>query len=844
MYSGLDKSGGGLIGFAITKDGDVVSLAEAAEEASVEETLVAGSLDDTVPGSHYQASMNPEDGELLWNSIDINESLYKTISMSQMSSMLKDNDRNLIYSKAIEKCIKNFKLKHDNDNDNSPLVLDIGTGTGLLACLCIRHGAKMVTGCEMFESMAMIANKVVEDNNMSDSIQILPCKSTMLSFSVKSDILVSELLDSMLLGEACLLSHSDAIKRLIKNDDDDNDKNIIPIEERIVPNRGKCYMTLIDTSTSGDAKSQDYQDVKNIFGMNEGGRMELISPFRNETDAYCGAGCQGLPIHWEHFKDHFDAKPLSAASEVCIVSFTQVVEEEKEVHTTKVNLIVTRKGTLDCVLMWWELYLLSTEIDPKGECMYSTEPRARMEINEDKYTEGNKQGWQDHWVQIIFPLPAALVCQVNEGDEVVLTVCRDTLHFWIADAKVENRRVSRKRSEPEPESKLDLESISPSLLPKACQCGWHLLLNPLRILQLNTTHKKMQKAMMDCIAEVNNRFDNEDGVLLDVSDGSRLALMLLRYITDGTSLNGLLQVASVERKQLSRMLHYRTAEATMKTMESNSSYPFVKNKPRIMVWDGGDYSDLDYFCHNKEDKEDEEHEENEKKDTNKDGDIPPAPILALVSDGYYYQLHKMPTWGAIRFMYIRHSAHVKSRLLPNAVISPQKARIMVAAVSVPDLWRSYGHVGEAMGFDHTCLDRVQEDWYQNWFPFQIGEYEHFFLHDPVEMITFDYVTKDKTTTSTGDSLGRLKSKFCNSNSKHTFDAVVMWVEYDHNVNVSNSLHENNVNPCRLSLEKPTLVRFNQKQEELTGCTHVKYSSLFTWGDSDVQVAATLFKEKA
>jgi len=844
MYSGLDKSGGGLIGYVI-KDGAMVDMATAAEEASVEETLVGAGVRKEV--CHLQATMNPNDGELSWNSIDVNQSLYKTISMSQMSSMLKDSDRNLIYSKAIEKCIKNFKLKHNGNK--SPSVIDIGTGTGLLACLSIHHGAQVVIGCEMFESMAMIANKVIENNKMSDSISIISCKSTELDLGGgKVDILVSELLDSMLLGEACILSHSDAIKRLIVNDDDNN--NIVPIEQRIVPNRGKCHMTLVDTcSTVFTAKSQDYHDIKNIFGSNlndndddnDGEEITNVSPFRNDTDADCGGGCQGLPIHWKQFRDYFDAKLLSSAAEVFIVSFTQEVEDVKEVHTTKVTLKVTRDGKLDCILMWWELYLLSTEIDPKGECMYSTEPRDRKETC-DEETEGNKQGWQDHWVQVIFPLPAALVCQVKKNDDVVLTVCRDTLHFWIADVKVENLQISRKRCEPEPESKSDMASISSSLLPKACECGWHLLLSPLRILQLNKSYREMERAMKVCTVEIYKRIGcdeirNNDGVLVDVSDGSRLALMLLRCITNTSSNEAVLQVASIERKQLSRMLHHRTAEAAMKKLQSLN--PISKQKPIMMVWDGDDYSHLDMFYHNKDE------------DVNMDEDerfnLSLAPILALVSDAYYYQLHKMPTWGAIRFMYIRHSFAVKSRLVPKAVISPQLARVMAVAINVPDLWKSYGHVGEVMGFDHGCLDAVQEDWHQYWFPFQLGEYDHKFLTDPVPLLIFDYTSNEIPTTISNEVTTVVNQK------DFTFDAVVIWVEYNHDIitnssSSSSSSHDEDdededKEPQRLSLEKSVLVKFNQKQEEISENEPIrmKYSASFKWGDSDVKVAANLIK---
>ena len=74
------------------------------------------------------------------------------------------------------------------------------------------HGAQQVIGCEMFPYMANIAASVVSANQMDDVIQIIAAKSSEIdSESFQADLLVSELLDTALLGEGCIPSHADAI---------------------------------------------------------------------------------------------------------------------------------------------------------------------------------------------------------------------------------------------------------------------------------------------------------------------------------------------------------------------------------------------------------------------------------------------------------------------------------------------------------------------------------------------------------------------------------------------------------------------------------------------------------
>ena len=214
MYQGFGKGDGGIVGG--TNDDETADFADICESASAEESLMCRGTNDLGEEANFMVSarLNPQDGSVMWVREESESAIMqRTVGMSQMTSMLHDKDRNDVYERALQLSIHNFQKVHGRD----PIVLDIGTGTGLLAMFAARHGAEFVLGCEMFDTMASIAESVIETNNLSGLINVISAKSTSIdSLSpVRPDILVSELLDSALLGESCMYSHADAIQRFM-----------------------------------------------------------------------------------------------------------------------------------------------------------------------------------------------------------------------------------------------------------------------------------------------------------------------------------------------------------------------------------------------------------------------------------------------------------------------------------------------------------------------------------------------------------------------------------------------------------------------------------------------------
>ena len=114
--------------------------------------------------------------------------------------MLNDRARAAAYAEALTACVR-----------PGALVLDIGTGTGLLALLAARAGAGAVVACEQWAPLASLARRVVAANGASDVVSIVsarsdepPTAAAMKRLGRPADVVVSEILDSAMLGEGCL----------------------------------------------------------------------------------------------------------------------------------------------------------------------------------------------------------------------------------------------------------------------------------------------------------------------------------------------------------------------------------------------------------------------------------------------------------------------------------------------------------------------------------------------------------------------------------------------------------------------------------------------------------------
>ena len=554
-----------------------------------------------------------------------------------------------------------------------------------------------------------------------------------------------------------------------------------------MPHSAEVFATLIES-----LEVDKMHDVSNI-------RMHGLDPFRDEAAKLCPGGWSLIPLQWPEVQRR-GGKELSRPQKILDFEFfrgfegpqddnieveTEGKEGEKEEEKERdddndippygfceasfeSSLTVTDSGNVHGILLWWKVYLLSPEIDPERSVWYSTEP--------------NVMNWQDHWLQVVFPLPHSIQC--NVGDTIKVLSAHDALRIWLKAEKIsvagsvsgparqcqesvapivssarnggkhfpgiEIMKVDENSNSIQyasivkdnavvatdgndgiltKKAKINLQQMLPvlessstrvasreRLMMSQCTCGWHLLCGAERIQCLNDELRTCmwEDALTGLLSGL--RFQQEVNVLLrpdlepqnahriilDVSDGSLLSIALAlemrrKEVTVSIELTDPLsdlRIISLERKQFSRIFHDQLAV-------SNGT------DETLMVWDGEEWENVVGWL-NQSDCDEEEDENNDVESVVLLPDIsPPTPprsfmIAALISECFYYQLHALPTWQALSFLYKR--TELESKLEPQALVLPGGAFIMAAAVELTDLAGTYGKAGMCVSHLHTAFN--------------------------------------------------------------------------------------------------------------------------------------------
>ena len=140
--------------------------------------------------------------------------------------MLNDHDRNKFYADALAEIVT-----------PESIVVEIGTGSGVLSMIAARLGAKHVTAIEANDHLAAIATANFYANGLASRITVINKMSTEVTTAElpygRADILVSEILGTLLLSENALEFTTDARENLLKPD------------AKIVPAIGTQCVTLV-----------------------------------------------------------------------------------------------------------------------------------------------------------------------------------------------------------------------------------------------------------------------------------------------------------------------------------------------------------------------------------------------------------------------------------------------------------------------------------------------------------------------------------------------------------------------------------------------------------------------
>ena len=125
-------------------------------------------------------------------------------ALSGQESMLRDGVRCRAFQKALEVAVT-----------PGCTVLDIGAGTGILSMFAAQAGAGKVYAVEQ-TAIAEVAKLIIEENGMSDRIEVIQGDITSVDIPEKVDVIVSEWLGSYAVDENILPVVIDARDRFLK----------------------------------------------------------------------------------------------------------------------------------------------------------------------------------------------------------------------------------------------------------------------------------------------------------------------------------------------------------------------------------------------------------------------------------------------------------------------------------------------------------------------------------------------------------------------------------------------------------------------------------------------------
>ncbi|KAG9452233.1 hypothetical protein H6P81_005137 [Aristolochia fimbriata] len=303
------------------------------------------------------------------------------LSSTSYLDMLNDSRRNKLFHQAIKKAIT--KPCH---------VLDVGAGTGLLSMMaakamesstsseCSGSGG-MVSACESYLPMVKLTRKVLRLNGMEKKVRLFHKRSDELRVGVdlpsRADVLVSEILDSELLGEGLIPTLQHAHDELLSQN---------PL---VVPCRATIYGQLV--------QSTQLQNLHDLHGC-EAHASDGIQLTPSSLENIISIKRQQYAMHCDSISD---IRLLSEPFKVFEFDFSQRPESQ---GVAEFHIKATNDGTINAVISWWVL-----QLDQEGQLLYSTAPRwinAHSSALDVQTNSPGDSNWCDHWKQCVWFIAA------------------------------------------------------------------------------------------------------------------------------------------------------------------------------------------------------------------------------------------------------------------------------------------------------------------------------------------------------------------------------------------------------------------------------------------------------
>ncbi|KAM3375560.1 protein arginine N-methyltransferase 1.6 [Capsicum galapagoense] len=372
----------------------------------------------------FQLKVDPLTGNTEWVVIEeedeaSGDSTKQLLANTSYLDMLNDTRRNKAYREAIDKTIT--KPCH---------VLDIGAGTGLLSMMSARamgHGDSvessgskgMVTACESYLPMVKLMRKVLHANGMQRKIRIINKRSDELEVGVdmpsRADVLVSEILDSELLGEGLIPTLQHAHDKLLTHN------------PKTVPYRATIYGQLVE--------STDLWKLHDLFN-NEKGVLDGIRLVPEEMDAAVCVKHQQFSMHCDALKE--DIKLLSEPFKVFDFDFWRRPDSHRE---TKLSVKATDTGTIHAIISWWLL-----QLDEGGTVFYSPAPKwisCPANVEGPNVSISCCDNWCDHWKQCVWFIPMKGLSLLKDENVSLLAAHTDTSISYEMETLSQNMKLGR-----------------------------------------------------------------------------------------------------------------------------------------------------------------------------------------------------------------------------------------------------------------------------------------------------------------------------------------------------------------------------------------------------------------
>ncbi|KAJ4954964.1 hypothetical protein NE237_011747 [Protea cynaroides] len=332
----------------------------------------------------FQLKFDPLTGNSEWIVVDEGEDTENSpkalLSSTSYLDMLNDSRRNRAFRKAIEKTVT--RPCH---------VLDIGAGTGLLSMMAARAmdsidtqqctGAKgMVIACESYLPMVKLLRKVLRVNDMEKKIHIIHRRSDEVNsadITSRADVLVSEILDSELLGEGLIPTLQHAHDKLLVGN------------PQTVPYRATTYGQLVECTFLWKLHDLHHNEAIALDSVH-------LAPAGLET-IIC-AKSQQYAMHCDAISE--EIRLLSEPFKIFEFDFWKRPESHGQ---TELHIKPTCDGKVHAIVTWWVL-----QLDYEGTVFYSTAPKwiSSPSSSKDKQTESYcAADWCDHWKQCVWFIP-------------------------------------------------------------------------------------------------------------------------------------------------------------------------------------------------------------------------------------------------------------------------------------------------------------------------------------------------------------------------------------------------------------------------------------------------------